>query len=51
MEEPEETRAIRNEKGQFVPDASGNPDGKRLVPFQSFHRFDRQRGFSSQVGL
>jgi hypothetical protein len=25
MEEPEKTRAIRNEKGQFVPDASGFP--------------------------
>jgi hypothetical protein len=28
MEEPEKTRAIRNEKGQFVPDASGDPDGQ-----------------------
>lgn len=30
MEEPENTGAIRNEKGQFVPGISGNPDGKPL---------------------
>jgi hypothetical protein len=30
MEEPEITGAIRNEKGQFVPGVSGNPDGKPL---------------------
>jgi hypothetical protein len=28
MEEPENTGSIRNERGQFVPGVSGNPDGK-----------------------
>jgi hypothetical protein len=28
MEEPENAGVVRNEKGQFVPGVSGNPDGK-----------------------